>query len=95
MMGMPNEISKQLQIQNIGFTHVFLFFHALTFPGSRGSSLNTRPVDRMFKYHLGDRNESSMCDMQEYVFYKNSAGADEMLHKFLASAALVPSCWHQ
>ena len=71
MKGMPIEISKQLQIQNIGITHVFfvVFFHALTFPGSRGSSLNTRPLDRVFKYHPGDRNESSMCDMQEYVFY--------------------------
>ena len=68
MKGMLIEISKQLQIQIIGIKR-FVFSHALTFPGSRGSSLNTRPLDRVFKYHPGDRNESSMCDIQEYVFY--------------------------
>ena len=32
---------------NIGITHVF---HALTFAGSRGSCLNTRPLGRVFKH---------------------------------------------
>ena len=31
-----------------------MFFHALTFAGSRGSCLNTRPVDRVFKHRPRD-----------------------------------------
>ena len=31
-----------------------MFFHALTFAGSRGSCLNTRPLGRVFKHRLGD-----------------------------------------
>ena len=34
-----------------GITHVF---HALTFSGSRGSCLNTRPLDRVFKHRPRD-----------------------------------------
>ena len=36
---------------NIGITHVF---HALTFARSRGSCLNTRPTDRVFKHRPWD-----------------------------------------
>ena len=36
---------------NIGTTYVF---HALTFAGSRGGCLNTRPLGRVFKYHPRD-----------------------------------------
>ena len=38
--------------ENIGISHVF--FHALTFAVSRGSCLNTRPLDRVFKHPLRD-----------------------------------------
>ena len=31
-----------------------MFFHALTFAGSRGSCLNTRPLGRVFKLHPRD-----------------------------------------
>ena len=31
-----------------------MFFHALTFAGSRGSCLNTRPLGRVFKHRLRD-----------------------------------------
>ena len=31
-----------------------MFFHALTFAGSRGSCLNTRPLGRVFKHHPRD-----------------------------------------
>ena len=33
--------------------HTF-FFHALTFDGSRGSCLNTRPLGQMFKHRPRD-----------------------------------------
>ena len=31
-----------------------MFFHALTFAGSRGRSLNMRPLGRVFKHHPKD-----------------------------------------
>ena len=31
-----------------------MFFHALTFAGSRGSCLNTRPLGRVLKYRPRD-----------------------------------------
>ena len=31
-----------------------MFFHALTFAGSRGSCLNTRPLGRVFKHRPRD-----------------------------------------
>ena len=31
-----------------------MFFHALTFAGSRGSCLNTRPLGQVFKQHQRD-----------------------------------------
>ena len=31
-----------------------MFFHALTFAGSRGCCLNTRPIGRVFKHHPRD-----------------------------------------
>ena len=31
-----------------------MFFHALTFAGSRGSCLNLRPLGRVFKHRLRD-----------------------------------------
>ena len=31
-----------------------MFFHALTFAGSRGSYLNTRPLGRVFKHRPRD-----------------------------------------
>ena len=31
-----------------------MFFHALTFAGSRGSCLNMRPLGRVFKYRPRD-----------------------------------------
>ena len=31
-----------------------MFFHALTFAGSRGSCLNTRLLDRVFKHSPSD-----------------------------------------
>ena len=31
-----------------------MFFHALTFAGSRGCCLKTRPIDRVFKHLLRD-----------------------------------------
>ena len=43
-----------------------MFFHALTFAGSHGSRLNTRPIGRMLK-HL-PRDEASVNAMkQTYV----------------------------
>ena len=46
---------------NLGITHVF--FHALTFPGSRGSCLNTRPSGRVFKHR--PRDPASVNAMQQ------------------------------
>ena len=40
-----------------------MFFHALTFAGSRGSCLNTRPLGRVFK-HL-PRDPASVNEMKQ------------------------------
>ena len=40
-----------------------MFFHALTFAGSRGSCLNTRPLGRVFK-HL-PRDPASVNAMKQ------------------------------
>ena len=44
-----------------------MFFHALTFAGSHGSCLNTRPIGRMLKHLPRDEasvnaNETNICD---------------------------------
>ena len=52
---LPEEVKDAQTIStfhNIGITHVF--FHALTFAGSRGSCLNTRPSGRVFKHRPRD-----------------------------------------
>ena len=40
-----------------------MFFHALTFAGSRGSCLNTRPSGRVFKHH--PRDQASVNAMKQ------------------------------
>ena len=53
-----------------------MFFHALTFAGSLGSYLNTRPLGGLFKHGLRDPasvNETNMCDRYSCIFYLNSA----------------------
>ena len=48
-----------------------MFFHALTFAGSRGSCLNMRPQGRVFKHLPGDlANVNAMkqkCDCYSYI----------------------------
>ena len=46
---------------NIGITHVF--FHVLTFAGSRGSCLKRRPLGRVFKHR--PRDSSSVNAMKQ------------------------------
>ena len=55
-----------------------MFFNALTFAGSRGSCLNTRPLGRVFKHH--PRDPASVNAMKQTCvililayFYLNSA----------------------
>ena len=54
-----------------------MFFHALTFAGSRGSYLNTRPIGRALKHLPRDpasvnamKQTCDMCDHYSCVFYR-------------------------
>ena len=52
----PYQAASYIQLLNTHFDYRdhTCFFHALTFAGSRGSCLNTRPLGRVFKHRPRD-----------------------------------------
>ena len=57
-----------------------MFFHELTFAGSRESCLNTRPLGRVFRYLPRDRANVIAATMDDRCFcitYDSKANCDE------------------